>query len=125
MEIRPGLSSSVEELAQVLACNRAQLAAVIDEEERARRAEAIDRFAQYVDLFQQATVAALARYSFKLEFADGRWDLAEKELPATPHIGEFVEFAPGDRWRIHSSQLVRPRPPSKPVRELFVCAPVV
>jgi hypothetical protein len=94
-----------------------------DEEERERRTEAIDRFARYVDLLREPTAVALARYCFKMEFADGRWDVAERELPATPRIGELVDLADGERWRIRGSQLVRSRPAGKPPREFFVCAP--
>ena len=123
VEIRSEVSSSADQLAQALARNRAQLAAMTDEEERAQRADAIDRFAQYADLLREATAATLARYSFKLVFADGRWDLAEKDLSALPHIGELVDLADGERWRIRESQLVAPLPPGKPPHEFFVCAP--
>jgi len=123
--MRPGLSSNADQLAQVLGRSRAQLAAVTDEGERARRADALDGFAEYVDLLREATAAALVRYAFKLEFADGRWDLAEKELPAAPHIGELVDLTNGESWRIHGSQLVHPRPPGRPPREFFVCAAAV
>jgi hypothetical protein len=123
VEIRPDASSSADQLAEALARHRAQLASVPDEEERAQRADAIDRFAQYAVLLREATAAALARYSFKLVFADGRWDVAEKDLPAPPHIGELVDLADGERWRIRGSQLVRPRPPGKPPHEYFVCTP--
>ena len=123
METRGEVSSSADQLAQALARNRARLASVTDEEERAQRADAIDRFAQYADLLRKETAASLARYSFKLLFADGRWDVAEKDLPAAPHIGELVELADGGRWRIRESQVVRTRPAGKAPHEFFVCAP--
>jgi hypothetical protein len=56
-------------------------------------------------------------------FADGRWTLAEKELPALPQIGELVELAEGDSWQIRDTQLVPDRPPGKPPRRFFVCTP--
>lgn len=123
MERYRGHGSSADQLADALTRNRAQLGAVSDDEERTRRTDAIDRMAAYVDLLQKATAAALVRYSFKLEFADGRWDLAEKELPAAPLVGEVVDLADGASWRISGSQFVRPRPSGKPPREFFVCAP--
>jgi hypothetical protein len=117
------MGSSADQLARALSSNRGQLDSVKDREERVRRAEAIERFGQYVDLLREATAEALSRYSFKLEFADGRWTLAEKELPALPQIGELVELADGRRWQVRGSQLVPARPAGKPPREFFVCAP--
>jgi hypothetical protein len=123
VERHRGHGTSADQLAQALTRNREQLAAVTDDEERTRRTEAIDRLAQYVDLLQKATAAALVRYSFKLEFADGRWDLAEKELLDAPRIGELIDLADGACWRVSGSQVVRPRPAGKAPREFFVCAP--
>lgn len=123
MEIRAGGSSSADQLAQALAHNRAQLATVTDDEERERRREAIDRLGRYADLLRDATASEVARYSFKLEFADGRWDIAEKEFPQAPAIGELVDFADGGCWRIRRSLLVHPRPAGKSPHEYFVCAP--
>jgi hypothetical protein len=117
------MGSSADQLARALSSNRGQLDSVKDQEERLRRAEAIERFGQYVDLLREATAEQLARYSFKLEFADGRWTLEEKELPALPQIGELVELADGRRWQVRGSQLVPARPSGKPPREFFVCAP--
>ena len=94
-----------------------------DEEERAARADAIDRFSQYAELLREATAASLARYSFKLLFADGRWDVAEKDLPAAPHVGEVVDLFDGELWQIRGSQVVRTRASGKPPHEFFVCAP--
>jgi hypothetical protein len=124
VEIRTGKSSSADQLAQALARNRLQLNAVTDDEERERRTEAIDRLGRYADLLREATAAALARYSFKLEFADGRWDIAEKECPEVPTIGELVDFEDGECWRVRRSQLVYPQPAGKPPHEYFVCMPV-
>ncbi len=117
------LGSSADQLAHALSLNRRQLAEVTDEHERKRRAQAIDQLAQYVGLLREATVAATPRYAFKLEFPDGRWNLAEKELAAAPRVGDLVQFSDGGRWRIRGSELVRPRPLGKPPRQFFVCAP--
>lgn len=85
MDRRLQVSSSADQLAQALARNRQQLVVLADAEERDRRAEAIGRLLCYVDLLREATALSLARYSFKLESPDGRWNLAEKELSgATP-----------------------------------------
>ena len=124
VETRGGRNSSADQLAQALAWNRTQLTGVTDDEERERRGEAIDRLGRYADLLREATAAALARYSFKLEFADGRWDIAEKEFPEAPTVGELVDFEDGECWRIRRSQVVHARPAGKPPREYFVCAPV-
>ena len=123
MESRHEVGSSADQLARALSSNRGQLDSVRDREERLRRAEAIERFGQYIELLREATTEELERYSFKLEFADGRWTLAEKELPALPKIGELVELADGGRWQVRGSQLVPARPSGKPPREFFVCAP--
>jgi len=119
-----GRNSSADQLAQALAWNRTQLTTVTDDEERERREEAIDRLGRYADLLREATAAALARYSFKLEFADGRWDIVEKEFPEAPTVGELVDLEDGECWRIRRSQVVHARPAGKPPREYFVCAPV-
>ena len=124
VEIQAGRSSSADQLAEALARNRMLLTAVTDDEERERRGEAIDRLGRYADLLREATSTALARYSFKLEFEDGRWDIAEKEFPEAPTVGELVDLEDGECWRIRRSQVVHARPAGKPPREYFVCAPV-
>ena len=64
-------------------------------------------------------------FSFKLELADGRWSIDEKELETAPQIGDIVSFDDGKSWRVRATQFVRAMPSKKPVREFFVCAPVV
>jgi hypothetical protein len=114
--------SNADRLADALAGSRSYLTSV-DEGDRPRRAEAIDHFARYVDLLRQTTAATLMRYSFKREFADGRWDIAETELPAEPHVGEFVWFADTGAWKVSGIQRV-PRPVGQaPPHEFFACAP--
>jgi hypothetical protein len=114
---------TADALESVLALTRAQLAAVSDDDQRKRRAEAIDQLSQYVRLLRDATSTALRRYCFKLEFPDGRWNVDERELPTAPQVGDLVQFADGCNWRVRRSQLVRPRPQSKPAHEYFVCVP--
>ena len=76
---------------------------------------------RYVGLLREASGSS-ARYTFKLELADGRWDVAEQELPAVPRVGDVVRLADGE-WKVHGTQVVRPRPRQKPPCEFFVCAP--
>jgi hypothetical protein len=114
--------SNADRLADALAGSRMVLA-TIDESERARRADAIDHFAKYVELLRQTTAATLSRYSFKRQFADGRWDIAETELPGEPRVGEFVWFADTGAWKVSGIQVV-PRPVGQaPPHEFFACAP--
>ena len=113
---------TAETLEQLLALNRSQLAGLADAEQRARRSDAIDQLAQYVNLLREATTSA-GRYCFKLEFPDGRWNVDERELPAAPQVGDLVELTDGMRWRVRRSQLVRARPQGKPARDFFVCVP--
>jgi hypothetical protein len=63
-------------------------------------------------------------FSFKLELADGRWCIDEKELDTAPQIGDIVSFDDGKSWRVRATHFVRAMPSKKPVREFFVCAPV-
>ena len=116
------LRSNADRLAEALAGSRSYLA-TIDETERPRRSEAIDHFAKYVELLRQTTAATLMRYSFKREFADGRWDVAETELPAEPRIGEYVWFADTGAWKVSGVQRVARPVGQAPPHEFFACAP--
>ena len=62
------------------------------------------------------------RYMFVLEFPDGRWDVAERQLEMVPCAGDEVSFDDGRLWRIRETRLVRPTPSRKPTRQMFVCA---
>jgi hypothetical protein len=116
------LRSNADRLADALAGSRQVLPAV-DESERTRRQDAIDHFSRYVELLRQTTATTVARYSFKREFADGRWDVTETELPNTPHVGDLVWFEDGGGpWQIRGLQLV-PRPVGTTQHEFFDCAP--
>jgi hypothetical protein len=128
---------NAHQLDLALAQEREGLAEVENEGERSRHEQAIEQMENYVSMLRDTTTtsAALAAaygpdgrlrrpFSFKLEFADGRWDVDEKELDATPQIGDIISFDDGLSWRVRASQFVRARPSRKPVREFFVCAPV-
>ncbi|MGZ4352780.1 MAG: hypothetical protein ACXVZ4_04485 [Gaiellaceae bacterium] len=119
------LSENADQLDEALAATRRTLAKVTAGEQRARRALAIDQAAQYVALLREAGEQgkhARVPFWFKREFPDGRWDVAERLLEATPRVGDVVSFDDGRRWRVRDSQLVKPRPARKPPREFFVCA---
>jgi hypothetical protein len=97
----------------------------LDDEDgtRARRAEAMAQIARYVELLGEAMHGDKpARYTLKLEFPDGRWDLIEQELPSEPRAGDLVwlEQAP---WQVVGSHMVRPRPSHKPEYAVFACSP--
>lgn len=128
---------NADQLDHALAHKRLGLAELENEEQRSRREQAIEQMATYASMLRDTTTtsAALAAaygpdgrlrrpFSFKLEFADGRWNVDEKELEAAPQIGDIISFDDGLSWRVRASQFVRARPSRKPVREFFVCAPV-
>ena len=124
MDGQSQLRANAELLEQGLARRRDALEG-LDVEHRSRRAEAIDGISHYVALLRKATEQSGGlpiRYCFKLEFPDGRWTVAEKLLPAEPHVGDVVRFDEGETWRVRDSQLVWPRPQRLPRREVFVCA---
>jgi hypothetical protein len=100
-----------------------------DEEVRDRRLQAIALMAGYASLLQDATPGTIAgrprRYCFKLVYPDGSWNVEEKALAALPRRGDVVSFGLTGRWRIGTSQSVKPRPAGKPEREFYVCAPAL
>lgn len=133
----PQSRRNADHLDSVLASNREDLSELGGGDARARHEQAIEQMANYVSMLRDTTTtsASLAAaygpdgrprrpFSFKLEFADGRWDVDEKELDTAPKIGDIVSFGDGRPWRIRASQFVRARPTRKPMREFFVCAPV-
>jgi len=107
-------------LSRALARSRDALLADPDQSGRLRHAEAIEHLADYVNLLHQAT--QLTSYPLKLEFADGRWDVAESSLPARPRLGDWLSL-PSGSWYVRGSQYVRPSVAGKPEREYLVCAP--
>jgi hypothetical protein len=97
----------------------------VDDEQRSRRAEAMDQISAYVGMLREAEMrqTPAGSFSFKLELLDGRWDVEEKDMPAAPRVGDVLSFH-GSKWFVRTSQLVKPRPAGRPAREVFVCAPV-
>jgi hypothetical protein len=132
----PQSRRNADQIDQALASERVGLSGVENDEQRSRHEQAIEQMASYVSMLRDTTTtsASLAAaygpdgrlrrpFSFKLEFADGRWNVDEKELEAAPQIGDIISFDDGRPWRVRASTLVRARPARKPVREFFVCAP--
>ena len=132
----PQSRRNADQLDQVLASKRVDLARVDNDEARTRLEQAIEQMANYVTMLRDTTTtsASLAAaygpdgrlrrpFSFKLEFADGSWNVDEKELDVAPQVGDIISFGDGPPWRVRASQLVRARPAQKPGREFFVCAP--
>jgi hypothetical protein len=132
----PQSRRNADKLDHALAHKRVGLSAVENEEQRSRHEQAIEQMANYVSMLRDTTTTSeslaaaygpdgrLRRpFSFKLEFADGRWNVDEKELEAAPQIGDIISFDDGRPWRVRASQFVRARPTRKPTREFFVCAP--
>ena len=137
MKSDPQSRLNADQLDSALAHKREGLFELENEELRSRREQAIEQMANYVSMLRDTTTtsASLAAaygpdgrlrrpFSFKLEFDDGRWNVDEKELDATPQIGDIISFSDGRPWRVRASQFVRARPTRKPLREFFVCAPV-
>jgi hypothetical protein len=136
MKSDPQSCRNADQLDHVLASRSVDLARVDNDEQRSRHEQAIEQMANYVSMLRDTTTtsASLAAaygpdgrlrrpFSFKLEFADGRWSVDEKQLEAAPQIGDIISFGDGRPWRVRASQLVRARPARKPGREFFVCAP--
>src|SRR4029079_13968863 len=75
-----------------------------------RRRAAIDGSFKYAHLLREAASSARPeRYSFKLEFPDGRWNLLEQELMQEPRVGDLVCFD-GAPWQILGHETVPRRP---------------
>ncbi len=115
--------TNAERLEHALAHTRAQLGAIPDDEERARRTAAVEQAELYVALLRDA--GPRRSFAFKLEFADGRWDVHERTLAVEPRLGDVLSFDDGARWRVCGAQVVAARPRLKPSRRFLVCAPVV
>ena len=82
-------------------------------------AQAIEHLADYVALLRETSSLS---YPLKLEFGDGRWDVAEGSFPARPRVGDLLTLPTGE-WCVRGSQLVHPSVAGKPAREFIVCAP--
>jgi hypothetical protein len=123
MEGENPVLGNAERLERIVAQSRDDLPALAEDEERTRRRAAIDGFARYAQLLREAGAAARpGRYSFKLEFPDGRWDLAEQELPGEPRVGDLVWFD-GSPWQILGHREVPARPSKARPHQFLACAP--
>ena len=115
-------------LEQAFTEQRSRLTELASEQERSRRAQALDHMANYVVLLREAASAfgvGRRAFSFKVEFEDGRWSIEEKELESPPQVGDVVSFSEAGSWRVRATQLVGVRPKGKPAREFFLCAPLL
>jgi hypothetical protein len=114
---------NAEALERLAAESRDHLSDLSADEERPRRRAAIDGFFKYAQLLREAASGVRpARYSFKLEFPDGRWDLLEQELPNEPHVGDLVWFD-GEPWQILGHETVPRRPAAASPHQFLACAP--
>jgi hypothetical protein len=116
---------NADALERLAAQGRDHLPALSEEEDRPRRRAAIDGFVRYAQLLREAASGSRpARYSFKLEFPDGRWDLLEQELPNEPRVGDLVWFD-GAPWQILGHETVPRRPSPDRPHEFLACAPAL
>lgn len=84
--------------------------------------EALAHLTSYASLLRTNLSHPTVRCMLKLELADGRWDLAEHELPGTPSVGDEIVLDDRSTWRVSATELVlRSRGPQAPHR-LFVCS---
>jgi hypothetical protein len=114
---------NAEALERLAAQGRDHLSDLSADEERPRRRAAIDGFFKYAQLLREAASGVRpARYSFKLEFPDGRWDLLEQELPNEPRVGDLVWFD-GQPWQILGHETVPRRPSASNPHQFLACAP--
>jgi hypothetical protein len=114
---------NAEELERIVARSRDELPRLDADEERSRRDAAIHGFAKYAQLLREAAANVQpARYAFKLEFPDGRWDIAEQELMQEPRVGDLVWFD-GAPWQILGHEHVPRRPRASRPHEFLACAP--
>lgn len=123
MEGQNPVLGNAERLETFVEAGRGAMRGLHEDEERTRRGAAIDGFVRYVQLLREAAASARpARYAFKLEFPDGRWDLAEQELSQEPRVGDLVWFE-GSPWQIHGRREVPSRPNAAPPHSFLACAP--
>ena len=131
------LRLNADELEAALVDRRADLAGVADESERLRMTDAVEHLLSYVGLLRAAPADTRTpsgspdereyeprTFAFKLEFADGRWDVDEKQLLSAPRFGETFSFDDDRHWRVYTSKILRARPAHKRAREVFICAPL-
>ena len=123
MEGENTVLGNAERLARLVEDSRGELPRLDDPTDRLRRDDAIGGFARYAELLREAAASAHPlRYSFKLEFPDGRWDLAEQELVAEPRVGDLVWFD-GAPWQIRGHRFVPRRPSAVDPHDFLACTP--
>jgi hypothetical protein len=83
---------------------------------------AVAAFRDYIGLLRETNAGDRERYAFKLEFPDGRWDVAEQALLSAPRVGDLVWFD-GVPWQVLGHRRV-PRPHTHTSHEFLACAPV-
>lgn len=114
---------NAEALERLASQGRNDLPALREDEDRPRRRAAIDGFFKYAQLLREAaSTARPERYSFKLEFPDGRWDISEQELMQEPRVGDLVWFD-GAPWQILGHETVPRRPSAAKPHQFLACAP--
>jgi hypothetical protein len=69
------VEGNAERLEEYVARGRADMGDLPEKAQR-RRGDAIDAFAGYIGLLRETASSGRERYAFKLEFPDGRWDIA-------------------------------------------------
>jgi len=90
--------------------------------ERSRRSSAIDAMVGYVQLLKETVpTAPPRRYAFKLEFPDGRWDVAEQALDSEPRVGDLIWFGAA-AWQVLGHRQV-PRMRAETPHTFLACAP--
>jgi hypothetical protein len=114
---------NAERLETFVEAGRGALGRLSEDDDRSRRCAAIEGFARYAQLLREAAASTRpGRYAFKLEFPDGRWDLAEQELSNEPRVGDLVWFE-GSPWQILGHREVPSRPSKAPPHSFLACAP--
>ena len=134
-DVKPDITThNADQLERVLASQRRALESIASDEQNVNR-EAVGHLMAYASLLRAPTPAAAIaepspdpqrhapeRFMFMLEFPDGRWDVAERQLEMIPCAGDEVSFDDGKLWRVRETRLARPAPAKKPPRQMFVCA---
>jgi hypothetical protein len=62
------------------------------------------------------------RFTLKLEYPDGSWDIDEARLGTTPRVGEYVDLGERGRWQVRGSRVLLAAIRTRVEREFFVCA---
>lgn len=121
-------AQNADELSRRLAARRHELAAGSDAREVSHAAAAVAAFDSYVSLLEMAAPIELASVRasprtmmLKLEFSDGRWDVAEGELDELPRVGDTLLLADGRMSRVREIQTVLSGRSCKPPRDVVVC----